>query len=303
MFTVGGFARLAGISARILRDYDEASLFPPAWVDPSSGYRYYTPAQLPKLRRILALRDVGFSRAEIGDLVCGGADLAATLDRRRRELEAERREIERRLAVLDIRVGRSSQRDPNPNADTAAGGGLPAPDVVVRRLAAETVATIDPRLAADQDIATAFHELEAHVRDAGARAHRPPGALPDENLIFVPLRRSIAGTDRIGVRRLRAARAATMLHHGDYPTLPAALAGLRMWVDLAGHAATGPLRILYLQFGAEADLRLPRGWTVERADEFVTELQLPIEDALGADDSPVEGDQITGQPASFENVS
>jgi hypothetical protein len=70
-----------------------------------------------------------------------------------------------------------------------------------------------------------------------------------------------------------------------------------------GHVATGSLRILYLQFGAEPDLRLPHGWTVDRDDDFVTELQLPIEDATGAADPKVEGDQIAGQPASFENVS
>jgi hypothetical protein len=135
---------------------------------------------------------------------------------------------------------------------------------------------MDPRRAPDENIATAFHELEAHVRDAGARAHRPPGALPDEDLIFVPLRRPVAPTGRIGVRRLPATAAATLLHHGAYRTLPAALDGLRAWVAAAGHAPNGPLRILYLQFGAEADLRLPRGWTVDRDADFVTELQQPI---------------------------
>jgi DNA-binding transcriptional MerR regulator len=266
MFTVGGFARLAGVSARVLRDYDAARLFAPAWVDPASGYRYYSPAQLPELRRILALRDVGLSRAEMRALVGGGADLGATLERRRRELEAERREIERRLAILDIRVARDA-------------GARPMADVVVRRLAAETVATMDPRLAPDENIATAFHELEAHVRDAGVRAHRPPGALPDEDLIFVPLRRPIAATGRFGVRRLGATSAATLLHHGAYRTLPDALGGLRTWVEAAGHRPAGALRILYLQFGAEADLRLPRGWTVDRDADFVTELQQPIEAA------------------------
>ncbi len=289
MFTVGGFARLAGVSAKVLRAYDAAGLFAPAWVDRSSGYRYYSPAQLPNLRRIQALRDVGLSRAEIGDLVGGGADLRATLERRRIALEAERRELDRRLAILDIRVG----RDGAGSADT---------DIVVRHLAAETVATMDPRLAPDDDIATAFHELEVHVRDAGARAHRPPGAVPDEDLIFVPLRRSIAPTERIAVRRLSSTTAATILHHGPYASLPAALAGLRDWVSAAGHVATGPLRILYLQFGAEADLRLPRGWTVERDADFVTELQLPIDDAADAASGPATA-QIAGQPASFEKVS
>jgi DNA-binding transcriptional MerR regulator len=260
MFTVGGFARLAGVSAKVLRAYDASGLFRPAWVDGSSGYRYYSPVQLPMLRRIQALRDVGLSRSEIGDLVLGGTDLRATLERRRATLEAERRELDRRLAILDIRV---------------ASGAATDADVVVRALPSELAATMDPELTG-HDLGAAFHELERRVRDLGARAHRPPGAIPDENLIFVPLRRAIAPTERIVTRRLPATRAATILHQGPYTTLPSAFAGLRAWVGAAGHVAAGPLRILYLQFGAEADLRLPRGWVVERDDDFVTELQLPI---------------------------
>jgi DNA-binding transcriptional MerR regulator len=262
MFTVGGFARLAGVSAKVLRAYDAAGLFAPAWVDPASGYRYYSPAQLPKLRRIQALRDVGLSRAEIGDLVDGGADLRASLERRRRSLEAERQELDRRLAMLEIRV--------SPGAASDA-------DVVVRMLAAETVAAMDPALHGG-DIGAAFYELETRVRDLGARAPRPPGAVPDEDGIFVPLRRRIPATDRIGVGRLAATRAATILHHGPYGSLPQARADLLAWVRATGHVPSGPLRILYLQFGAEPELRVPRGWTVERDDDFVTELQLPIED-------------------------
>ena len=260
MFTVGGFARLAGVSAKVLRSYDAGRLFEPAWVDPSSGYRYYSPAQLPTLRRILALRDVGLSRAELADLVRGDADLGATLERRRRALEAERRAIERRLAMLEIQVG----------------GRATDGDVVVRPLEPELVATFDLANAPGDDIGAAFHELEAYVRDLGTRAPRPPGAIPDEDLIFVPVRRSGAATARVGFRRLPSAHAATLLHRGPYASLPSAIDELAAWVTASGHEPAGPLRILYLQFGAEPDLRLPRGWTVEDDADFVTELQQPI---------------------------
>jgi DNA-binding transcriptional MerR regulator len=263
MFTVGGFARLAGVSAKVLRAYDAAGLFAPAWVDPSSAYRYYSPAQLPEFRRILALRDVGIGLEEIGRLVGGGEDLRAALERRRAELEDERREVERRLSALDIRVALGAD-------------GSAEPDVVVRTVAADPVATFDLRQREDDDIGAAFHELEVHVRDLGVRAHRPPGAIADEDMIFVPVRRTIVPTERIGYRRLAAVRAATLLHRGDYDTLPAAREALERWVGAAGLQPAGPVRILYLQFGAEPELRLPRGWVVQRDADFVTELQLPI---------------------------
>src|SRR5690242_10124612 len=167
VFTVGAFGRLAGVSAKVLRTYDAAGLFRPAWVDPASGYRYYSPAQLPSLRRLLALRELGLGRADLVEAIRGEVDLRAALERRRAALESERVAIERRLAMLEIRVGQPEESD-----------------VVVRRLDPEPIAAFDVRDAPGDDIGAAFHELEAHIRDLGIRAPRPPGAIPDENLIY-----------------------------------------------------------------------------------------------------------------------
>src|SRR5688500_20121698 len=104
MFTIGSFARLAGISPKQLRAYDALGLFQPAWVDPSSSYRYYSPAQLPELRRILALRQLGMPLDEIDALARGG-DLREGLERRRAELERARCLGEERLVDLESDVG------------------------------------------------------------------------------------------------------------------------------------------------------------------------------------------------------
>jgi DNA-binding transcriptional MerR regulator len=251
MFQIGQFARLAGISAKQLRAYDALGLFRPVWVDPSSLYRYYSPAQLPELRRILALRQLGMPIEEILRLI-GGGDLRAALQRRRAELERERRLAEDRLAALDITVG-----------DT---------DVVVRPVAAEPVAVME----LTGDAATAFDELEAHVRDAGRRAHRPPGAIPAQREIFVPVTGPVPETERISYRRLPAVRVASVIHRGPYGGVARARETLLRWVKASGLAPDGPMRTLYLQFGADASLRLPPGWVVERSEDLVTELQQPV---------------------------
>jgi DNA-binding transcriptional MerR regulator/effector-binding domain-containing protein len=269
MFTIGPFARLAGVSPKMLRSYDALGLFRPVWLDRSTGYRYYSPAQLPELRRIAALRDVGIGLAEIGRLVAGGADLRAALDRRRAELVAERAEIDRRLAALDIRV-----RGGSDGADSAE----PEADVVVRPIPPEFVAL--RAVAEGEDDGGAFHELESYVRDRGRRARRPPGALvpPDGDWeIFVPLTGPVAPTPTISVRRLPACRAATLIVRGPYERIAGARSALEGWLAAAGLRPAGSLRIVYLQFGAERELRIPAGYVVERATEFVTELQLPVD--------------------------
>jgi DNA-binding transcriptional MerR regulator len=251
MFPIGQFSRLAGISAKQLRAYDALGLFRPVWVDPSSLYRYYSPAQLPELRRILALRQLGMPIEEILRLI-GGGDLRGALDRRREALERERRLAEERLAALDITVG-----------DT---------DVVLRPVAVEPVAL----MSVETDAATAFDLLETYVRDVGRRAHRPPGAIPSQQEIFVPVTGPIPETDRITYRRLPAVRVASVIHRGSYAGVADARATLRRWVEASGLAPSGPMRTLYLQFGADPSLRLPPGWVVERSEDLVTELQQPV---------------------------
>ena len=261
MFQVGEFGRLAGVSANVLRDYDRLGLFRPAWVDPDTGYRRYSPAQLPELRRILALRDLGVGLDEIRMLARAGSDLRLVLERRRAALEALRRDIDRRLTALGISIG-------------DAAPGEPGLDVVVRRVPGELVATLAVELAGG-DEGRAFHELELAVRDAGVRAPRPPGSMVGEAglEVFVPVRRPVAA---LATRRLPAIEAATVLHHGPYAGLAARQARLHAWATEAGLAASGPIRILYLQFGAESDLGLPARYLVERASDLVTELQLPL---------------------------
>src|SRR5918995_56410 len=64
MFRIAEFAQLSGVSARTLRKWDALGVFRPAWTDADSGYRGYSPAQLPELRRVLGLRDLGATRRE-----------------------------------------------------------------------------------------------------------------------------------------------------------------------------------------------------------------------------------------------
>jgi DNA-binding transcriptional MerR regulator len=269
VFRIAAYARLAGVSAKMLRAWDELGLFRPAWTDQSSGYRYYSPAQLPELRRILALRDLGLPLAEVTGLVAGGVDLRPVLERRRRELEAERREVERRLQALEISVAM---------ADT----GSRAPDVVLQPVPRELVATL--AVGPHRDDEASFYKLESVVRDLGLRASRPPAMLvhlpgpaapvPDE--VVVPITARFTPPAGIDVRQLPACRVAALIHRGPYAGLADAQAALERWVVAAGLPVTGRLRILYLQFGAEPELHVPPAYVVEREADFVTELQLEL---------------------------
>jgi DNA-binding transcriptional MerR regulator len=111
MFRIGDFSRIARVSARLLRFYDELGLFTPAHADPQTGYRSYTMAQLVELNRITVLKELGFSLEQIGDMLKSppdAAELRNMLLLRRNDaermvaLEAQRlRHIETRIAQIE----------------------------------------------------------------------------------------------------------------------------------------------------------------------------------------------------------
>jgi MerR family copper efflux transcriptional regulator len=66
--TIGAAARQSGISAKMLRHYESLGLLG-AVARTDSGYRLYSAADVHTLRFIKRSRDLGFSMAEIAELV------------------------------------------------------------------------------------------------------------------------------------------------------------------------------------------------------------------------------------------
>lgn len=65
MFRIGEFSKLTQVSIRMLRYYDEVGLLKAAEVDKWTGHRMYSVDQIPRLNRIIYLRDSGFNVSEI----------------------------------------------------------------------------------------------------------------------------------------------------------------------------------------------------------------------------------------------
>ena len=105
----------------------------PAQIDKFTGYRYYAIEQLPRLNRILALKDLGLSLEQIGDLL--KRDLPA--DQLRGMLTLKQAEIEQQMQAMQTQMRRVEARLKQIERE-----GKPSPyEVVIKSVEAQTIAS------------------------------------------------------------------------------------------------------------------------------------------------------------------
>ena len=97
LMPIGRFARLTGLTVKALRHYDELGLLRPAAVDPETGYRSYSSAQLGRAEAIRLLRRLEVPLDDVATLVATD-DPAAV----RRVLLDHQRRTARRSAELNL---------------------------------------------------------------------------------------------------------------------------------------------------------------------------------------------------------
>lgn len=116
MFTVGEFSRLARVSKRLLRYYDEIGLLKPVYTDRFTSYRYYSAEQMPRLNRILALKDLGLSLDQIQRMVSDQIstdEIQEMLLLKKAEIEQQLQDELQRIRSIEARLQflRSAEAD------------------------------------------------------------------------------------------------------------------------------------------------------------------------------------------------
>ena len=103
LLTCGQMARLNGVSEKTLRLYQKKGLLSPTIVNEETGFRYYTLDQSSDLDTIQRLQGIGFSLAEIRDMLSLGqvSELENRLVERSAELKKEAQHIERMINAAD----------------------------------------------------------------------------------------------------------------------------------------------------------------------------------------------------------
>ena len=100
-YTVQKLGKLAGVSTRTLRYYDEIEILKPARIN-SSGYRIYGEKEVDRLQQILFYRELGVSLYSIKEIVTAPSfDGANALREHRQKLLEKRNQLDILIANVD----------------------------------------------------------------------------------------------------------------------------------------------------------------------------------------------------------
>src|SRR5262249_15718487 len=259
MYKIGEFAELAQVPVKTLRYYDGLGLLRPERVDRATGYRYYAAAQLARVNRILALKELGLSLREVRALIADNVPAEQV----RAMVRLKHRELEARFDLERARLARAAARiEAMENA-----GDLGEHEIAVRRVGPRLVASIRDTIASHEESERLFEELDHYTRGVRGRRERgavwhvcAAGSIDCEALVLLPWR--VEGTARVRVYEVPAHTVAPLVYRAAHEFARACRA-IRVWTAAGDLEAVGPKREIYLEEGGPGV-------------ESVTEIQLPI---------------------------
>lgn len=274
MLKIGDFSSISQVTIKALRHYDRLGLLPPARVDRFTGHRFYTLDQVPRLNRILALKDLGLSLDEIKRILdedVSAVELRGMLRLKQAQLASEISSAQDRLQRVQARIEQLEER--NTMSDY---------DVVVKAVPAQRVLSIRETLATSGAIAPLFVEIEAALK---AQQIKPTGAwmmlyhhqgFRDTDLdleIAVPVAESVVQAVALDDQRqlqlcqtTAYQRVASVIEDGHQADWSGSTSALGQFMEINGESLVGPMREVYLTAPDDE-----AGWLVE--------LQMPLQAA------------------------
>ncbi len=109
-YTVQKLGKMAGISTRTLRYYDEIDILKPARIN-SSGYRIYGQREVDRLQQILFYRELGVSLEDIKSMVTSPEfDGAKALREHREKLLEKREQLDMLIANVEKTIAKTEGR-------------------------------------------------------------------------------------------------------------------------------------------------------------------------------------------------
>ena len=264
MLKIGEFSKLSRVSIRMLRHYDDIGLLPPAEIDRFTGYRYYSPDQLPVIGRITALKDMGFQLADIVKILEVYDDresLDNWLSRRQTELAEISETVEYQMRLLDS-ARKRLRKEQNMSYNVS-------------------IKTIPERYAATVHMTIPRYEEEGMVWQILNQETGPLNIIPAEPCLVAAeylddeykekdveliawktVKGTYPDTEHVKFKTLPEVKVASCMVKGGYEQMPDVYGAVISWVNANGYECAGPMFNIYHVSPHETN----------NPDEFVTEV-------------------------------
>ena len=268
MLKIGEFSKLSRVSVRMLRHYDEIGLLKPAKIDPFTDYRYYREDQLPTVCRITALKDMGFSLADIVRILEVYDDreqLERFFSAQQRELERASLDIEHKLALLDAARKRlRKEEDMNYT-------------VTIKTIPARYAATVRMTLPRYEDEGMIWSTLTSETAPLKLTEDDPclcavtylDGEYKEENvemMAWKTVKGAYPDTEHVKFQTLPEVTVASCTYRGSYAQITDVYAAVIAWMEGNGYEPAGPMFNIYHVSPHET----------QNPEEFVTEICYPV---------------------------
>jgi len=266
MIKIGDFSKISQVTVKTLRYYDEIGLLKPAQIDHYTGYRYYSFDQLPRLNRILALKDLGLSLEQIAQALekdLPAAELRGMLRLKQAEIQQRVQEERERLERVEARLKQIEQE--NAMIDY---------DIVIKKVEPFAVASVRDTIPSYPQQGHLWNELGGFLASKHVRPNGPCFTIyhadePEVDAeVCEPLEAPIQAGGRVKSYVLPAIETtASTVHHGPFATIGEAYKALIKWIEVNGFTITGPCREIYLNPNQNGSHNDPN---------TVTEIQFPV---------------------------
>lgn len=267
MLKIGDFSKLSRVSIRMLRHYDDIGLLKPAEIDGFTGYRYYREDQLFIIGRITALKDMGFSLADIVKILEFYDDkekMDAVLSGKQKEMAELSKQTEYKLMLLDTARNRL-RKEQTMNFDVTV-------KTIPERYAA-TVKMVIPRYEDEGMLWNMLGECKSPLIPSDpclAAAEFLDKEFKEENvevMIWMTVKGQYQDTEHVRFQTLPAVKVASCILKGSYAQMNDATATVVSWIYANGYNVSGPMFNIYHIGPVQT----------QNPDEFITEICFPVQ--------------------------
>lgn len=263
MLKIGEFSKLSHLTVKALRFYEKEGLLIPAFIDEWTGYRFYETGQLEDAAKIKAYRQMDLSIDEIKS-VFSGTDISQILSEKARTLVAQREQIDVRLSIIN-HILEEEEMKYQVTEKIIPSVVVWYSETVLEKYqdmmqwipsVGEECGKLNPGLKCTEPSYEFCEYLDGEYKETDIRIRHNEAVI-------------CRGTenDRIRFREIPETKVLSIFHKGAYDQIGETYAYLMKYAEENGYKTIGLARECYID-GI---------WNKESVEEWLTEIQLPIE--------------------------